>query len=247
MSRMRIRRSLSLAAPLLALAACACAEGGDDTSDGAARGFPKAERAVSDLGSNQFATEASRDAAGEADWVMERAAIGPGMSVADIGAGKGYYTVRLAARVGGKGRVLAQDIDPEAIDALATRVQRDRLDNVSVVTGKPDDPGLPKDSFDRIFLVHMYHEVEEPYAFLWHLWPALEKEGRLVVVDRDRPTDRHGIPPRLLFCEMEAVGYKLDEFIEQPQMGGYYASFARKDTVPTPDSINACRLEGVAG
>ena len=60
-------------------------------------------------------------------------------------------------------------------------------------------------------MVHMYHEVDEPYAFLWRLATLLlAKDGQVIVVDRDRPTDQHGIPPKLLFCEFEALGYRLD-------------------------------------
>ena len=105
---------------------------------------------------------------------MRLAEVAPGMSVADVGAGEGYYTVRLAPIVGPRGRVLAQDIVPETRDRLAQRVQRENLDNVAVRLGKPADPMLPARSFDRIFLVHMYHEVTEPYDFLWHLRDGLK-------------------------------------------------------------------------
>ena len=119
---------------------------------------------------------------------MGAANVKSGMTVADIGAGEGYYTIRLAAKVGAKGRVLAEDIVPLFHDRLADRVYRDQLDNVSVKLGKPVDPQLPPGSFDRIFMVHMYHEIEEPYEFLWNLRPALAPEGMVVVVDADRPT-----------------------------------------------------------
>ena len=214
----------------------------DDTRDVDATGFPEAHRPVSETRSNQFSSEAKRDEAGEAQTIMDRAGIAPGMSVADIGAGNGYYTVRLSERVGPKGRVLAQDIDPEAIASLAQRVDRERLVNVSVVTGKPADPGLPENSFDRIFLVHMYHEVTEPYPFLWRLWPTLKADGQLIVVDRDRPTDDHGIPPRLLFCEFESVGFELIDFSDKPDIGGFIARFKRADKRPEPDSISGCVL-----
>ncbi|MFX6296413.1 class I SAM-dependent methyltransferase, partial [Acinetobacter baumannii] len=85
--------------------------------------------------------------------------------MADIGAGEGYYTIRLAARVGKDGRVLAEDIVPDVRDALAARVAHDRLDNVSVRLGEPADPKLPDASFDRVLMVHMYHEIAQPYEF----------------------------------------------------------------------------------
>ena len=112
--------------------------------------------------SDSFSTEDARDRLGEAEEVMAFAGVEPGMSVADIGAGEGYYTVRLSPIVGPSGRVLAQDIVPATRDRLAQRVDRDKLDNVSVRLGLPDDPRIPAASFDRIFLVHMYHEVTRP-------------------------------------------------------------------------------------
>ena len=204
------------------------------------REFPLPDRPVSDLGSNQFSTETARDSRGEAQTVMDFAEIEPGMTVADIGAGEGYYTVRLAERVGAEGRVLAQDIDDEAIVRLGRRVERERFDNVSIKLGAPDDPRLPDDSFDRVFLVHMYHEVEEPYAFLWRMWPALKEGGMVIVVDVDRPTDRHGINPFLLACEFEQVGFTLDTFRNAPELAGYYAQFRRAATRPEPSTIETC-------
>ena len=119
---------------------------------------------------------------------MDLADIRPGMTVADIGAGEGYYTVRLAERVGADGRVLAQDISREALERLGRRVEKERLENISIKLGEPADPQLPADSFDRIFMVHMYHEVTDPYAFLWRMWPALNAEGQIIVVESDSPS-----------------------------------------------------------
>lgn len=204
--------------------------------------FPQADRPVSDITANQFSTEDVRDSRGEAQKVMDLAEIRAGMTVADIGAGEGYYTVRLAERVGDGGRVLAQDIDREALARLGQRIERERLDNVSIKLGTPDDPQLPVDSFDRIFLVHMYHEVTEPYAFLWRLWPALVQGGQVIVVDTDRPTDQHGIAPLLLSCEFEAVGYKLVEFVEKPDIRGYFARFERGEVRREPGEISPCSL-----
>lgn len=207
------------------LAACQPAASDESDRPETARTFPRADRPVAGVVSNEFSNEEARDDRNEATKVMDLAGITPGMTVADIGAGNGYYTVRLAERVGAEGRVLAQDIDDAALKRLGMRVERERLDNVSIKPGDIDDPRLPEKSFDRIFMVHMYHEVTEPYAFIWRLRPALKKGGQVIVVDVDRPTNRHGIPPKLLFCEFEAVGYKLVEFIEKPDIAGYFARF----------------------
>ena len=229
------------AAFLLPLALVACKA--EDKRVSTAREFPAAHRPVSELGANSVSTEEARDDRNEANTVMDLAGIKPGATVADIGAGEGYYTVRLAERVGKDGRVLAQDIDRPALERLGQRVEREKLDNVSIKTGAPDDPRLPAKSFDRVFLIHMYHEVAEPYAFLWRLAPALRKGGQVIVVDRDRPTDQHGIPPLLLQCEFEAVGYRLVEFVRKPEILGYYAQF-ESDGKPRrePQNILPCKM-----
>jgi ubiquinone/menaquinone biosynthesis C-methylase UbiE len=225
---------------MLAVAGCGTADNAGDGRAETSREFPKPFRPVTALGSNEFSTEVQRDTVKEAQRVMDLANIKPGMTVADIGAGNGYYTIRLAERVGPKGRVLAQDIDGDALHRLGLRVERERLDNVSIKLGSPDNPNLPEASFDRIFLVHMYHEVSEPYAFLWRLRPALRPDGKVIVVDTDRPTDRNGIPPALLFCEFGAVGFRLVQFIRKPELQGYYAEFEAAGERPAPNAIMPC-------
>ena len=208
-----------------------------------ARDFPRPDRPVAPIASTRWSTEEARDRVREGATVMDRAEVKPGMTVADIGAGDGYYTVRLSQRVGENGRVLAQDVQPRVIERLADRVTRERLDNVSLKLGAVDDPRLPANSFDRVFMVHMYHEIEEPYAFLWRLWPALRGAGQVIVVDADRPTNEHGTPFRLLICEFEAVGYKLVNYVEKPEAGGYFARFSRAATRPNPDDIKPCTTD----
>jgi SAM-dependent methyltransferase len=138
--------------------------------------------------------------------------------------------------------VLAEDIIPQIRDALAQRVARERLDNVSVRLGEPDDAKLPANSFDRVLMVHMYHEISEPYAFLWNLRPGLRAGGRVVVVDADRPTQNHGTPPALLRCEFAVVGYRQVEMQRMPSAGGYIAMFTPEGKRPDPRSIKPCRL-----
>lgn len=225
---------LALIFALLAFPACKAAD-----ADG---GFPAADRPVAPIVSSRWSNEESRDRVNEADKIMDLAAITPGMTVADIGAGEGYYTIRLSERVGPNGRVLAQDIVPQVRDALAERATRDGLDNVSVKLGKPADPMLPANSFDRVLMIHMYHEIASPYEFLWNLHPALRKGGRVIVVDGDRPTKDHGTPPLLLQCEMAAVGFKLVEYREAAFAGGYFAAFEAGPSRPAPGAIKACKL-----
>ena len=234
---MRLAAALCLA--LLAVSGCSQVE--DETRPVTSRDFPRPYRPVSAITSNAFSNEQSRDDRREAQTVMDLANIRPGMTVADIGAGEGYYTVRLADRVGADGRVLAQDIDQDALRRLGSRVEEERLDNVSIKLGNGDDPRLPANSFDRIFMVHMYHEVTEPYAFLWRLRPALREGGQVIVVDVDRPADQHGLRPQLLFCEFQAVGFRLVEFVRRPELAGYYAQFEAVGPRPEPSAITPCR------
>ena len=203
--------------------------------------FPAADRPVAQIVSARWSTEEARDRANEAGAVMDRAGIGKGMTVADIGAGEGYYTIRAAQRVGKGGRVLAQDIIAATRDALAERVSREHLDNVSVRLGLPADPRLPAGSFDRVLMIHMYHEIEQPYAFLWRLRPSLKPDGLVVVVDADRPTDQHGTPPALLQCEFAAVGYAQVSRQDMPSAGGYLATFRAVGARPEPKAIRSCR------
>ena len=227
-----MRSSLALALRLLA----SCRQAPEQPQ------FPKAGRDVASIVGDSFSTEDARDRVGEAEQVIQLAGVAPGMSVADIGAGEGYYTVRLAPVVGRRGRVLAEDIVPEVIEELAQRVHRENLDNVSVILGSPDNPRLPAGSFDRIFLVHMYHEVASPYAFLWHLRGGLKPDGEVIVVDANRPTRRHGTPPKVLQCELAALGLKLTQL--QTIAGGeaYLAAFRAAAPRPEPGDIKPCKL-----
>lgn len=206
--------------------------------------FPLPDRPLQKDSFSAFSTEDARDERDEANKVMELAEVTPGMTVADIGAGEGYYTVRLADRVGEAGRVLAQDIDRDALERLGSRVERESLENISIKLGRADDPQLPVDSFDRIFLVHVYHEVSEPYAFLWRMWPALSQGGEIIVVEAERPIGQRGIPHALLFCEFEAVGYHLLEFTEKPDIQGYFARFERGAERFEPANIEVCASSG---
>jgi predicted methyltransferase len=203
--------------------------------------FPKAERDVAPIVSDSFSTEDARDRIGEAEQVTELAGVERGMWVADVGAGEGYYTTRLSPLVGPRGRVLAEDVIRQTTNRLADRVQRERLDNVAVRRGTPDDPKLPAHSFDRIFLVQVYHEVASPYAFLWHLREGLKPDGEVIVVESNRSVKRHGMPPAMLRCEFAAVGLKLDRLV--PLAGGetYFAAFRAAGPRPEPDQIKSCK------
>ena len=131
-------------------------------------------------------------------------------------------------------------------DALSDRVQRENLENVAVKLGTPDDPMLPAHSFDRIFLVHMYHEVQSPYAFLWHLRDGLKPGGLVIVVDSNRPVKRHGTPPAQLRCEFAALGMAPVKF-QMLSSGEVYFARSGGRPKPAPEQIVPCKGRRSAG
>jgi ubiquinone/menaquinone biosynthesis C-methylase UbiE len=223
--------------PFVLLAACGQAA---PIADNTKAAFPPASRPVAAIVSPRFSTEDQRESASEARRVMDIAGTRPDMTVADIGAGEGYYTVRLARRVGARGRIVGEDIMPETTAKLAERIGREALRNVSVVLGTPEDPKLAAGTFDQIYLVHMYHEISAPYEFLWRLRPALKPGGRIVIVDADRPTASHGTPPALLDCELAAVGYARVKRERIEAVDAYVALYEARGARPEPGAIRAC-------
>ncbi len=202
--------------------------------------FPKPVRPVADIVADQWSTEEARDRAGEAAEVMRTLGVHPGMSVADVGAGRGYYTVRVAKKVGAGGRVIAEDVVPDYLEGLRQRLQREHLDNVSLDLGEPHDPRLPPRSVDLVLLVHMYHEVEQPYGFLYNLLPALRPGARVAVIDLDQATGIHGTPRRELLCEFRALGFRNTQWRWLRIKKEYLAVFAPPARRITPEEIKPC-------
>src|SRR6201993_4892024 len=121
--------------------------------------FPNPDRPIADIVSPIWHNEKERDVAGEPRQIVRLLGIKSGMTVADIGAGSGYYVVRLSPIVGPHGRVIAEDVVPEYLRGLRRRVRDLGLQNVAIGLGEPHDPRLPADSLDIAILVHMYHEI----------------------------------------------------------------------------------------
>jgi ubiquinone/menaquinone biosynthesis C-methylase UbiE len=138
-----------------------------------------------------------------------------GSTVADIGAGSGYMTVRLSKRVGANGIVYANDIQPPMLALLDARLKASRLSNVRLVLGTPDDPRLPSDSIDMALLVDVYHEFSQPQAMLRHLHDALKAGGRLVLLEYRKEDPSIPIRPEHKMSvdeakkEIEPEGFKL--------------------------------------
>ncbi len=203
--------------------------------------FPTPERPVAAIISPAYSDEETRDRNGEADRVMDRLGVLPGVRVADIGAGDGYYTVRVARRLGPGATLYAQDVQPDYLKRLEARLGREQVRGVTLVLGAPRDPKLPPASIDVAILAHMYHEVENPFEFLYRLHPALAPNARVGIIDADRPTQDHGTPPTLLRCELAAVGYRQVDFAPLAPAEGYLAIFVPPDELPRPEAIKPCK------
>jgi ubiquinone/menaquinone biosynthesis C-methylase UbiE len=205
-----------------------------------ARGFPMPDRPVAGIVAPEWSSGPDRDAADESGQLIRGLDIRRGMAVADIGAGSGYHTLRLSPAVGPEGVVYAEDIVEAYVSGLRREAERRGLKNVRIVVGEPDDPKLPPAAIDRAVLVHMYHEIESPYALLWNLATALKPGARVGVIDLDRPVVRHGMPPALLKCEFEAVGYRHIRTRSLEGGVGYLAVFEAPSERPAPGDIKAC-------
>ncbi len=227
---------------MVAAVACAHAAGGAGAGDGASEEaeFPALRRGVASPLLETAGDERRRDQDAEAARVIDALRLVPGMRVADIGAGSGYYTVRLAARLGPASVIYAQETDPAALALLSARTDRERLLNVVPVQAYPDDPGLPPGSVDVALLGHVYHRIPNPYRFLHRLAGTLAPAGRVAVVGFDRGSLRDGLAPALLECEFEAVGYRQVGFFMLTPGEAYLAVFEPPDRLPDPSAIVPC-------
>jgi len=159
--------------------------------------------------------------------VMDILGIAPGKSVADIGAGSGWFTVRAAKRVGEGGMVYAVDINPEAIEYIDKRAKKEQIENVKTVLSKPDDPLLPANSVDAVLLLKAYHEVAHPITLLGNLRPALREGAKVGVIDRNGNGENHGVGREVVIHEFKEAGYKLAEQYDfvKPDKVDYFLVF----------------------
>lgn len=236
---------LAGAAMTLVVSSCSAAAPGDTVAAAAPPGlaaeqFPKPQRPVAGIVSDQWSSEDSRERVGEAGKVMDLLDIRPGMTVADIGAGAGYYVGHLSHRVGPEGRIIAQDLERRTLDRLGQRVLRERLGNVSLILGEPHDPRLALRSVDLALLVHMYHEIAQPFGLLANLAPAMQPGGRVAILDVDGPVLTHGTPRALLSCELAAVGYREVAWHWIEGRSIYLAVFEVPAEPPKPEHIVPC-------
>ncbi|MCA1583913.1 MAG: methyltransferase domain-containing protein [Acidobacteria bacterium] len=191
--------------------------------------------------------EAAREAHQRVPEIFEAMRVRPGATVADVGAGGGFLTVRLARAVGIEGRVMAIDVDPTVLDRLRARVQEEGLANVTVIHGRPDDPQLPPASLDAAVIMNAYHEMPSHQAVLGHLRRALRPDGRLVIIEplsekrryesRDVQIREHEIALPFIESEVREAGFRIAR-TEDPFTVQGSSTMSLLVAVPDPQAVN---------
>ncbi len=152
-----------------------------------------------------------RDKKLQIERVMDTLGIKAGSSVADIGAGSGWFTVRAARRVGESGTVYAVEINKDYIKHIEERAAREKLPNIRTVLGREDDPLLPERSLDAVLILKTYHEIGQPIRVLTSLRRSMRPGARLGIIDRNGKGDDHGIDRATVVREAERAGFSLVE------------------------------------
>ncbi len=152
--------------------------------------------------------EPGREKRLQIDRVMDLLQLKAGSTVADIGAGSGWFSVRAARRVGPNGRVIAEDINPKAVTYIQQRAQREHLENIVPLLGTPDDPKLTPNSLDAALMLKVYHEIAHPPLVLANLRAALKPGARFGIIDRNGNGADHGLKESIVRDEVEHAGFR---------------------------------------
>jgi SAM-dependent methyltransferase len=198
---LRCVRMLSVVLALSMAASLACAQ-----TNTATQQRPTSTPYSGDLSIFEYP---DRDKKLQIDHVMDLLGITTGKNVADIGAGSGWFTVRAARRVGPTGAVIAEDINPLAIEYIGKRILKENLSNVRTVLGAPDDPRLPAGSVDAVLMLKVYHEIAHPVPTMKVLQRALRPGAKVGIIDRNGDGANHGLNHDVVVKEMGEAGYKL--------------------------------------
>ena len=156
-----------------------------------------------------------RDAWQRPDQIMDALQLGENSVVADLGAGGGWFTVRLARHVGPNGHVYAEDIQPQMIEAIQRRIKREGLNNVTTQLGTADNPKLPPHALDAVLIVDAYHEVEHPVALLRNVSASLKPTGVIAIVNFKKdgggpgPSMEERVDPEQVIADARAAGLEL--------------------------------------
>src|SRR5271154_2490841 len=142
------------------------------------------------------------------DRVMDLLNLKPGSTIADIGAGGGWFSVRAARRVAPNGQVIAEEINPKAIAYIQQRAKGEHLSNITTLLGTPDDPKLAPDSLDAALMLKVYHEIAHPPLVLANLRAALKPGARFGIIDRNGNGADHGLNEPIVRAEVERAGFR---------------------------------------
>ncbi len=222
------RRAISFVALLL----CTCLLAPVLWAQGsAAQPAPQRKTSTPYTGDLSIFDSPGRDERLHIDRVMDILSIVPGKTVADIGAGSGWFTVRAAKRVTQSGTIYAVDINPAAVRYITDRAQQEHLRNVKTVLSKPDNPELPANAIDAVLLLKTYHEVASPVVLLRNLRTSLRPNARVGVIDRTGNGEDHGVQKAVVIREAEQAGYRLleehDDLVKEDKMD-YFLVFESK-------------------
>jgi len=169
---------------------------------------------------NAACSETDRDRRLQPDRVIRAVGVEPGMTLGEVGAGRGYFTVKLARAVGPSGRVLANDIDSGALAGLENRCRREDLHNVETVLGENEDPLLPDRALDMVFMVYAFHDIDEQVPLLENLARSLRSGATVVILDEDPEVtgDDHFLATGTIIRLFRRAGYEpvpVDDFLER--------------------------------
>ncbi len=175
---------------------------------------------VMGVGGADWLERSEREQEEHPERALDAIGIKPGMVVADVGAGTGYMSLRMAKRVGPSGKVYAEDVQPGMLNRVRQSAAKAKLTNVETVLGTEADPKLPAESLDLILLVDVYHELSQPQKMLRRMREALKSDGRLVLLEyrKEDPTIpirfEHKMSVQEVKTELEAEGFKLSQVLE---------------------------------
>jgi putative heme-binding domain-containing protein len=167
-----------------------------------------------------FLNRIGRDAEERPDSLVNALEIPVGASLAEIGSGTGYFTWRLAEKVGPTGKVFAVDVQQKMLDLTAETIKKHRLSNVELVLGAENDPHLSPASLDLVLIAYAYHEFSEPEAMMTAVKRALKPDGRLAIIEFAEghpfvPQDKaERMTINQIRAEIEPIGFELDRVLD---------------------------------
>jgi ubiquinone/menaquinone biosynthesis C-methylase UbiE len=157
--------------------------------------------------------EESFEAFQPSDMIIDRVGIEPGMVIGEVGAGNGRFAVKVADRVGERGLVYANDIDPEALRFMAERIERESITNMVVLHGGEVEPGFPPGELDLVYLINTYDHLSDPVTLLRNVAPGMKPTGRLAIIATDsakmEDAGGHATARRVVIDQVTRAGYEL--------------------------------------